>query len=108
MLTRAIENVARRRGLVSGRPLKLLVEIDEVQTADAASAMFGRDDRLAGSVFVRDAATGQALGQLYIDIVNANGGLMSVITRAGGVREKLAEAFAEDIAEALSAPRERR
>ena len=108
MLADAIREATRSRGLTSGRALKLRVEIERLQTANAASAMIGRDDRLEGSVFVRDAATGEGLGQLYITIVNVNGGLMSVLKRLGGIREQLSGAFASDIADALSAPGSRR
>ena len=108
MLADAIRQETRSRGLTSGRPLKLRVEIERLQTANAASAMIGRDDRLEGSVFVRDAATGEGLGQLYITIVNINGGWMSVLKRLGGIREQLSGAFASDIADALAAPESRR
>ena len=108
MLADAIKLTTRSRGLTSGRPLKLRVEIERLQTANAASAMIGRDDRLEGSVFIRDAATAEDLGQLYITIVNVNGGWMSVLKRLGGIREQLTGAFASDIAEALAAPESRR
>ena len=104
MLADAIKQATRSRGLTSGRSLKLRVEIERVQTANAASAVVGRDDRLEGSVFVRDAATAEDLGQLYITIVNTNGGLMSALMRVGGIREQLTSAFADDVADALSAP----
>ena len=101
MLADAIRETTRSRGLTAGRPLKLRIEIERLQTANAASAVIGRDDRLEGSVYIRDAATGEDLGQLYITIVNINGGLMSVLMRLGGIREQLAGAFAEDVADAL-------
>jgi hypothetical protein len=101
MLPQMIAEATRRAGLTSGRALKLLLEIDDLQTASAGAAMFGKEDRLAGTVFVRDADTGQALGQLYVDVVGSNSGLMGLATR-GGVRERLAEGFAARIVKALS------
>ncbi len=102
LLERSIREAAAEAGLTSGRALKLLVEIDTVQTADAASALIGRDDRLEGSVYIRDAATGEGLGQLYIDIDRTNGGLISALSRIGNVRESLARQFGSEIARALS------
>ena len=57
MLPDMIREATREAGLTSGRELKLLLEIDDLQTASAGAAMFGKGDRLAGTVFVRDAAT---------------------------------------------------
>jgi hypothetical protein len=101
LLERSIREAAQEAGLVSGRALKLVVEIDALQTADAASALIGRDDRLDGSVFVRDAATGEGLGQLYIEIDRNNGGLISALSRIGNVRESLARQFGAEVAAAL-------
>jgi hypothetical protein len=96
-----VEDTTRAWGLNSGRAVKLLIEIDEVRTPNAAAAFIGRQDRLAGSVFVRDKATGEPLGQLYVDISSRHSGLMGLVLRGTGVREQLAEAFAAQIADAL-------
>ena len=101
LLPDMIREATRRFGLTSGRELKLLLEIDEFQTASAGAAMFGREDRLAGTVFVRDAATDEPLGQLYVDVNARSSGLIGLATR-GGVRERVAEAFATRVAKALS------
>jgi hypothetical protein len=101
LLERSIREATREAGLTSGRALKLLVEVDALQTADAASAFVGRDDRLEGSVYVRDAATGESLGQLYIDIDRNNGGLIGAVSRIGNVRESLARQFGSEVARAL-------
>jgi hypothetical protein len=101
LLPEAIGRAMAVAGLTRGRPLKLLVELDHVRAASAGSALFGGEDRLAGTVFVRDAATGAALGQLYVNINARNSGLMGLATR-GGVRERMVEAFAARIAKALS------
>ena len=103
LLERSIRQAAGEAGLTSGRALKLVVEVDAIQTADAASALIGRDDRLAGSVLVRDAATGEELGQLYIEIDRHNGGLISALSRIGNVRESLARQFGAEVAAGLSA-----
>ena len=101
LLERSILDAAREAGLGSGRALALRVEVDAVQAAGAAQAVLGRNDRLQGAVFVRDAGTGEELGQLYIDIDRSNGGLMSAVTRFGGVPESLARQFGRKVAEAL-------
>ena len=105
LLERSIREATEQAGLTSGRALKLTVEVDALQMAGAGSALLGRDDRLEGSVFVRDAATGQSLGQLYVDIDRNNGGLISALSRIGSVRESLARQFGAEVAAALSAPR---
>ena len=102
LLDRSLREAAATAGLTSGRALKLVVEVDAIQTADAAAAFLGRDDRLEGSVFVRDAATGESLGQLYVDIDRTNGGLMKALARIGSVRESLARQFGAEVAAALS------
>ena len=101
MLSDMILAATREAGLTGGRELRLLLEIDDLQTASAGAAMFGKGDRLAGTVFVRDAATDAPLGQLYVDVNARNSGLIGLATR-GGVRERLGEAFAERVAKALS------
>jgi hypothetical protein len=101
LLELSILEATRKAGLTSGRALNLRVEIDAVQAADAASAFMGKDDRLEGSVYVRDAASGANLGQLYIDIDRTNGGLVSTLARGGNVRESLARQFADEVAKAL-------
>ncbi len=101
LLERSIREAAQEAGLTSGRALKLVVEVDALQTADAASALIGRDDRLEGSVFVKDAASGESLGQLYIEIDRTNGGLISALSRIGNVRESLARQFGAEVAAAL-------
>lgn len=101
LLPGMIFEATRKLGLASGRELKLLIEIDELKTANAGAAMFGKEDRLAGTVFVRNAATDEALGQLYVDVNARTSGLIGLATR-GGVRERIAEAFATRVARALS------
>jgi hypothetical protein len=51
---------------------------------------------------VRDAASGESLGQLYVDIDRTNGGLMKALARIGSVRESLAKQFGAEVAAALS------
>ena len=107
MLSRTIRDITFASGLSSGRPLKLIVEVDSRKAPATGAAFFGADDELAGSVFIRDAETGTELGQLYIKVGRVNGGMMSVVTR-GGIREQLAETFARRIATALEPDRSRR
>jgi hypothetical protein len=107
MLARTIEEVTRAYGLTSGRALKLIVEVDSLSAPNAGRALLGADDRLAGSVFIQDAETGEALGQLYVDIDRGNGGLMSLLIRGGGIPEQLAQAFARRVATALGGDHDR-
>jgi hypothetical protein len=108
LLTRMIQEVTREAGLTAGRALRLVVEVDSLKVANAGTAFFGADDELAGSVFIRDAETAEELGQLYVRVGRANGGAISVLARGGGVRERLAEAFAHRIAGALDSRKPRR
>ena len=101
MLPNMIMTATQRLGLTSGREIELLLEIDELKTASASGAMFGKEDRLAGTVFIRDAASNEPLGQLYVDVNARSSGLIGLATR-GGVRERIAEAFATRVARALS------
>lgn len=101
LLPEAITRATRAAGLTQGRALKLLVELDDLQAASAGRALFGTQDRLAGTVFVRDAETGAALGQLYVDVNSRTSGWMALATR-GGLRERMVDAFAERVAKALS------
>jgi hypothetical protein len=103
LLDQSVREAAEAAGLTSGRALKLVLEVDRVQTASAAGALVGRDDRLEGSAYVRDAATGDSLGQLYVSIDRNNGGFISALSRIGSVRESLARQFGAEVAAALSA-----
>lgn len=104
MLELMVKDVTRDRGLTSGRPLRLDVEIDTLKTANAGMTILaGSSDQLAGSVRVLDAASGEKLGEYYIDVINTHSGLLGLALRGGGVREKLAGEFAGHIARQLSA-----
>jgi hypothetical protein len=103
MLELMVKDVTRERGLTSGRPLRLDVEIDTLKTANAGMTILaGSSDQLAGSVRVLDAASGQKLGEYYIDVINSHSGLLGLALRGGGVREKLANEFAGHIARQLA------
>ncbi len=105
LMQTAITDAAREAGLSGARPLKLMLEIDQLTVPGSGAALLGAQDRLAGTVFVRHAASGEALGQLYVDVRASNAGLLGLALRGGGVREKLAAAFAERVVEALSGRR---
>lgn len=108
MLPMVVGEVTRAWGLTGGRELKLLVEIDAVETAGTAATLLGGSrDRLAGSVFIRDAITDEPLGQLYVDVVNSHSGPVGLLIRGGGIREELASEFAIHIARALTGRRDR-
>lgn len=101
MLANTVRDVTREWGLTSGRPLKLVIEIDAARVVDTGRAIIGGRDRLAGTVFLRDAATDEPLGQLYVDVGHSNAGLLAAAMRGGGVRERLAREFALHIAREL-------
>lgn len=103
MLPLVVEDVTREWGLTSGRPIKLVVTIDSIKTANAGMAMLlGSNDELAGTVVVADAVSGDKLGEIYVDVLNTSAGLLGLAIRGAGVREKLATAFAGQIAVQLS------
>jgi hypothetical protein len=103
MFERVVTDVTREKGLSSGRPLKLAVEIDTLKTANAGMALLaGSNDQLAGSVKVHDAASGETLGEFYVDVINSHSGLLGLAMRGGGVREELAEEFALHISRQLN------
>lgn len=101
MLANTVRDVTREWGLTSGRPLKLVIELDKLAVVDTGRAILGDRDRLAGTVFLKDAATGEPLGQLYVDVGHSNAGLLAAALRGGGVRERLAREFALHIAREL-------
>jgi hypothetical protein len=107
MFTETIEGVARARGLTGGRAVRLVVEMDELRVPDIALSALGRSDRLAGQVIVHDRASDETLAIFYVTVDNAHPGLLGQLTRGTGIRERLAEAFAEHIADQLGAPRRR-
>ena len=102
LIDAAVRDAAVRAGLTGGRPLRLVLDIDHLQVPGTGAALFGKQDRLAGTVYIRDASTGATLGQLYVDVASSNAGIVGVALRGGGTRERLVQAFAERIAEALS------
>ncbi|HEX8443371.1 MAG TPA: hypothetical protein VF631_06970 [Allosphingosinicella sp.] len=102
MLEAAVREAALRSGLNSGRTLRLVLDIDAIEVQGTGAALFGRADRLAGTVYVRDAQNGAALGQLYVDVGGGSAGPIALAIRGGGVRERLARAFADRVAGALS------
>jgi hypothetical protein len=103
MFELTVKQIARERGLDSGRPLKLLVEIDTLKTANAGMAIIASSsDQLAGSVQVLDGGSGEKLGSFYVDVINSHSGLLGLALRGGGIREELAEEFANHIARQLS------
>ena len=48
LFDKAVKEAARGHGLETGRPLRITVEMDVLRIPDAAMAVLGRSDRLAG------------------------------------------------------------
>lgn len=95
--------VTKEWGLTGGRPVKLIVTLDTIKTANAGMAFLGSSaDQLAGLVEVTDAEAGTKLGSFYIDVLNNHGGLLGMAMRGGGVREKLADEFALESSRVLT------
>jgi hypothetical protein len=107
MFAETVQGVARARGLTRGRAVRLVVEMDELHVPGLALSALGRTDRLAGQVIVHDRASDETLAIFYVTVDNAHPGLLGQLTRGTGVRERLAEAFANHIADQLGAPRRR-
>lgn len=103
MLPLEVADVTRDWGLTTGRAVRLVVTIDAAKTANAGMAMLlASSDELAGSVVVQDAVTGERLGEIYVDVLNTSAGMLGLAVRGSGVREKLAAAFAGQIAVQLN------
>ena len=106
MLELVLKDAARERGLTSGRPLRIEVEIDTLKTADAGMAIIaGSRDPLAGQVEIFDALSNQKIGQYYVDVINSHSGLIGLAMRGGGIREKLSAEFAGHIVDQLARKR---
>jgi hypothetical protein len=103
MFELVVKEVARDKGLDHGRALRVKVEIDTLKTANAGMTILaGSSDQLAGQVQIFDAGNGEALGEFYVDVINAHSGLLGLALRGGGVREKLANEFAGHIVKQLT------
>jgi hypothetical protein len=105
MFVRVMKEVARERGLVSGRAVRIVVEMDRVEVPGVAMAALGRGDRLAGQVKLVDARNGDMLATFYVDVDKVRPGLIGMMVRGTGVREKLAQEFAHRVADQLTARR---
>jgi hypothetical protein len=105
LFDKAVKEATRARGLETGRPLLVTVEMDLLRIPDVAMAVLGRSDRLAGQVIITDARTGDRLALFYVTVDKAHSGLIGLAMRGGGVREKLVREFAARIAEQLAPPR---
>ena len=105
LLDTAVKEATRARGLQTGRPLIIAVEMDVLRIPDVGMAVLGRSDRLAGQVRVEDAKTGERLALFYVTVDHPHSGLIGLAMRGGGVREKLVREFGNRIAEQLAARR---
>lgn len=103
MFPLVMQDVTRAWGLTGGRPVKLLVSIDEFKTANAGVAMLlASADVLSGMVQVQDAADGTKLGRFMVKVVNGHSGWGGMLIRGGGIREKLSEEFALESSRVLT------
>jgi hypothetical protein len=102
LLPQMIRDAALQRGMKEGRALTLTIELDHLNVPGAGGALLGRHDRLAGQVRIEDSRTGQALGSFYVDVDRHYPGLLGLAIRGGGVRERLASAFARHILDQIA------
>lgn len=102
MLVQVVKDAAASRGLREGRALTIEIELDKLGVPGTAGAFLGGRDRLAGQVHVVDARTGEKLSSFYVDVDQGSPGLIGLALRGGGVREKLASAFARHIFDQLA------
>lgn len=105
LFDKAVKEASRARGLDGARPLIVTVEMDALRIPDAAMAVLGRSDRLAGQIRVADARSGDRLALFYVTVDKQHSGLIGLAMRGGGVREKLVREFAARIADQLAGPR---
>jgi hypothetical protein len=105
MFVQAMKDAARERGLTAGRALRIVVEMDRVEIPGVGMAALGRGDRLAGQVKLVDARDGEMLATFYVDVDKVRPGLIGMMVRGTGVREKLALEFAHRVADQLTAHR---
>ncbi|SMF61485.1 hypothetical protein [Allosphingosinicella indica] len=94
--------ILREVGQERGRPIALTVEIDDLKVTNFGGALLGSSDRMAGTVFLYDPATGASLGQLYIDVTSRSPGLLGAALRGSGVREQMVSRFVRRLSDALS------
>jgi hypothetical protein len=84
------------------RNVSLDVAIDTLKFVSAAMTIIGGDsDQLAGLVTVKDSGTGEQIAEFYVDVLNSHGGLLGLAIRGTGVREQLAQEFADHVIEQL-------
>lgn len=103
MMPLVIEDTLNEWGLRSGRGVAISVVLDTLKTADGGMMLLiGSTDQLAGTVKISDPENNEALGEFYVDVLNARGGWLGAAMRGSGVREKLAAEFAKRIAQQLS------
>ena len=108
MLPLEVEDVTKAWHLTSGRHVRLTITITAVQTADVGMAMLlGSADMLDGIVDVVDPDSGARLGEFRAIVYNYRAGVLGLAVRGTGVREKLAQAFAEQISRQLSGQKRR-
>jgi hypothetical protein len=102
MFELVVKDAAQEAGLTTGRPLRVEIELDTLKFANAGMAILaGSSDQLAGQVKIVDAQSGERLGEFYVDVINAHSGLLGLAMRGSGVREKLANEFANHIVKQL-------
>ena len=79
------------------------IMLDTIKFANAAvSILIGDQDQIAGLVTVKDASSGNTVGEFYVDVINSSSGLLGLAIRGGGVREKLASEFADHIVDQIA------
>lgn len=86
------------RGINGKKRANILVELDTLKFSNAAMVMLtGDSDQLSGNVIVTDSNTKATIGEFYVDVIEARGGLIGLAMRGGNVRERLIAKFSEKV-----------
>lgn len=110
MFPLVIRDVTRDWKLDNGVPVFLRINLDRLQTADAAVAILiaGSSDILQGNVDVIDATLGGSLGSFRVEVRNSHSGWGGMLIRGGGIREKLAVEFGLELSRYIAGGKKKR
>lgn len=105
-LKRSFETVTldhlNARDKKTDRHAAVKIEIDTLKLANPVmTVLTGDTDQLAGTASIYDIKSNTLISEFYVDIIDANGGLLGLAIRGAGVRERLGLQFASKIGDQL-------